>query len=106
MQSHRAGYTLLVGEIPAGRWVLHRCDNRLCVNPAHLFLGDAIANIRDMDEKGRRGIKSRLTEMDVDRIKHLLSTGVSQQQVGDAFGICQSAVSKIKLGKSTRFLKE
>lgn len=52
-KAHRWAYTQAHGPIPDGMWVLHRCDNRPCVNPDHLFLGDAKANAEDMVSKGR-----------------------------------------------------
>jgi len=51
--AHRASYGLYVGEVPPGMHVLHRCDNKACVNPDHLFLGDNQANRDDMSRKGR-----------------------------------------------------
>ena len=51
--SHRAAYTLFVGEIPKGLSVLHKCDNTKCCNPSHLFLGTQVDNMKDMWAKGR-----------------------------------------------------
>lgn len=104
--SHRVSYQLFVGEIPLGKHVLHRCDNRKCVNPEHLFLGSAADNVADMDGKDRRGTRSKLTEKDVEAIRFLLSERYSQQLIADKFGVSQTAVSRIKLAKASLFRKE
>jgi hypothetical protein len=51
--SHRLAWMLWHGEDPGGLLVLHKCDNRGCVNPGHLFLGTHRDNIMDKIAKGR-----------------------------------------------------
>lgn len=50
---HRIVYERLVGPIPAGMYVCHHCDNRVCCHPAHLFVGTQKDNMIDMMAKGR-----------------------------------------------------
>jgi HNH endonuclease len=52
-KAHRIFYAVMVGEIPDGLFVCHKCDARSCLNPAHLFLGTNQDNINDMYAKGR-----------------------------------------------------
>lgn len=53
LSTHRMAWIGFKGEIPDGLHVLHQCDNRICCNPDHLFLGTHQDNMRDMLNKGR-----------------------------------------------------
>ena len=51
--AHRVSFELFVGPIVDGAFVMHACDNRICVNPTHLLLGSPADNVQDMMAKGR-----------------------------------------------------
>lgn len=72
--AHRVSFTAFVGPINNGLHVLHKCDNRPCFNPAHLFLGTQKDNVDDMIAKGRDrhvGSKIHWTK----RYPHLVKRG-------------------------------
>ena len=107
-RAHRVAYLLKVGPIPTGAMVLHRCDNSLCCNPAHLYIGDHAQNMQDMVDRrrrvgkgaGERNGRAKLTQAQADEIRVMYAAGgVSQQRIADLYGISQFAVSQIVLGK-------
>lgn len=95
--THRVVYELAVGSIPNGLHVLHRCDNRRCVNKEHLFLGTNRDNIDDKIEKDRSGKKLDIEK--AKRIKTMLLRGLPHRVIADEFGISPTTVSYIKSGR-------
>ena len=104
--AHRAAWEFASGPIPEGAWVLHRCDNPPCCNPAHLFLGDVQANHDDMHAKGRWSPHRReahpmakLTEPQVAAIRDRLARGEYQRTIAADFGVVPGTIGKIARGE-------
>lgn len=114
--AHRIAWEIAHGFNPGDRKVLHTCDNRACVNPAHLFLGTTADNNADKAMKGRcrngwqtghpnmqRSARPgeprrKVNPADVPLMVGLRSEGLAQSQVGIVFGIRQATVSNILRG--------
>jgi hypothetical protein len=94
----RMSYILEHGSIPEGKWVLHTCDNRLCVRPSHLFLGDHTDNMRDMRAKGRG--RSLIGPGDAVTIRKLRMNGVNRAAIAAQFGISVATVKNITMRRT------
>lgn len=102
--AHRVSHELFVGPIPNGMNVCHSCDNRLCVNPHHLWLGSQSENLRDAFRKGRhsqpdtcgeRNGNRRLSQSDVDRIRAMHAGGQRKYRIAETYGVSPSTVADI-----------
>lgn len=107
--AHRLSWLTFRGEISDGLCVCHRCDIRVCVNPAHLFIGTHADNVHDMYRKGRdntpRGsahVRAKLTESDIPDIMRRLAVGETPREIGESYGLSDCAVNAIRRGKSWR----
>jgi hypothetical protein len=93
-QAHRFAYNIYCGSIPIGELVLHKCDNRLCCNPQHLYLGDQFDNMQDRlnhgdyyvgYQKGEKFNRTKLTNENIKQIRYLCNVGISQKKIAKNF---------------------
>lgn len=103
--SHRGAWEMLIGEIPAGLKVLHKCDNPKCCNPKHLFIGTSQDNTLDMFAKGRgyipapkgeRNSHCKLTESQVLEIRKQFTIGESSfKELAHTMNVSPATISSI-----------
>lgn len=97
--AHRYAYRLFVGPIDDGLHVCHSCDNPLCVNPEHLWLGTHQDNMTDRDRKRRRSTK--LSPELATSIRSMYASGrYLQRELAELFGVSTSTVCTVIRGGS------
>ncbi len=105
---HRASFMIYKGKITKGLHICHSCDNPICTNPDHLWVGTAKDNNDDMTLKGRRkftkppihlGSKNPASKLDEDKVKEIkkmLNSGLKCQYIADIYKVSYKIVNRIK----------
>jgi hypothetical protein len=100
--AHRMMWRVTYGDIPPGVHVLHRCDNPSCVNPAHLFLGDAQANVDDKMRKGRHryghvtGETHGMAKLTEEQVREILASDVPGKRLAKQYGVSDTTIYDIR----------
>jgi hypothetical protein len=107
-RAHRIAYELCNGPIPPGLSVLHNCDNRHCINPAHLTIGTHAENMKAMLSRNRsaRGIKQHKAKLTDNRVAYIKAMrGVfDAKTLAAKFSVTHSAIRDIWRGRTWRHI--
>lgn len=114
--AHRVSWEMHHGAIPEGMQVCHRCDNRKCVRPDHLFLGTQRENVKDMHAKGRQGVSQgqrlskanekrrmegvKLTVESVRGIRADKARGDTVAAISEKYGVNHMTIWKVTTGRT------
>jgi hypothetical protein len=112
-RAHRVAWTLINGPIPEGKVICHKCETKLCVNPAHLFIGTQADNMADNKAKGKscygeKSIHAILTDDKVleirRRFKFLAPRKTNAKELAAEFGVAPQVVYLAGTGRTWKHL--
>ena len=121
--AYRVAYELYVGKIAKGLSVCHKCDNPICVNPSHLFLGTSADNMRDKVRKGRakagsgyngkprgdqitynQGEANGRSQLTNNQAKLILTSSLPVSKLSEKYGVSRRVINSIKSRRSWKLL--
>lgn len=109
VKARRVAYEIEIGKIPNGLLVCHKCDNPLCINPTHLFIGTCQDNVDDKVRKGRQGHgvslgeahgRAIITASQAMEVRRLSKLGMGHREISSRTGVSKSNVSSIVRGRT------
>lgn len=109
--AHRVAYLLTRGAVADDLFVLHKCDNPPCCNPAHLFAGTARDNAADRDRKGRyiKGLsyrgpenaRAKLTDTEIAEIRRTyVPHAITREMLAQRFSVSVSSIDHVLSGNT------
>lgn len=119
-RAHRVSYKINIGTVPLGKCVLHKCDNRMCVRPEHLYLGTKKDNAQDREQRnranhatgerhgtfthpglhsGERNGRAKLTTTQVTDLLKEHKQGMTKAALARKYNLSKTAVGDIVSGK-------
>ena len=102
IKAHRASWEIYTGEDPGENDICHTCDNPACVNPNHLWAGNAKSNAQDMVNKGRHGNMpgkgAKITDAQIIELRQYAASGTPYEDLANAYGLTLNYVIGIITG--------
>ena len=92
--AHRVAYEIYNGLIPDGMFILHKCDNPLCVNPEHLEIGTHQDNMYDKVSKNRQSRSTRRTT--VEEKINIINDSRNSKEVALSYNLTYRTVKRIR----------
>lgn len=106
-RAHRISYEMHIGEIPAGLFILHKCDVRRCVNPKHLYAGTQKQNIQDALRRNRlcpaKGEKAGRSVLTKEQVIFIRANSIpydpklGRAALAKKYGVAASTISEVVL---------
>ena len=99
--THRWSYKHFKKENISDKLVRHKCDNRSCVNPEHLELGDSIDNVRDMLKRNKNNPCGRkFNKEQIDEIKKIRDEGKMYKEIATLYNCNRRTIERLCLNKT------
>jgi len=103
--AHRLSWWIHNGEIPCGGLVLHKCDVKACINPAHLYIGNKSDNSKDSFARGFRKKRETFTvKFSDEQVRYIRASKQSYSALAREFRVWPQAIEKIKNRKTYRWV--
>lgn len=110
-KAHRFSYEIHHGPIPPGMFVLHKCDNKLCVNPLHLECGTQAKNVKDAwsrglisPRQGERHPRAKLSPEDVAAIRTAKTSRGYALALSQNLGVSKDTIFSVRARKTWRHI--